>query len=456
MISPQAQYFLPYMPLPNSVQGSTSYAAVTNNLLQNETRGDVRIDEQITNSTQLSGRYSINQNNENDPNPYPAMGTFALESRAQNPTVSLTHIFTPNLLNVARFSYYRSYFYFGAALPGTNFNQEAGVQGFNDTTSLYSFPEISLSGYSTYTGSPYDQRPKQNRIRDFQYADDLTYTVGRHTLKFGGELIHADAGFINGSDSVGIFSFNGEFSGDAFADYLLGYPYSVTRDYFKQLNGDYGNFWGFYAQDSFRVRPDLTLNLGVRLDLQGFYNGIRGQKSAFDLQTGQLIIPSSIDPQVQLLTPTLMQLFGDRIQYTKSLGLPDSIQSAQQNWAPRIGFAWRPGNSANLVVRSSFGTFYVFPDSNTINNTVATVPFIAGATVFNNAPPSVPTRTWANFFLGEPNVSANSNPGQPCSFGFVANSCVTPNVDSGNTTFIAKPCRNGTSPFSGRSRPQPP
>ncbi len=57
----------------------------------------------------------------------------------------------------------------------------------------------------------------------------------------------------------------------------------MTRDYFKQLNGDYQSFWGFYVQDNFRVTPNFTLDLGVRLDLNGFYNGIRGQKSAFNL-----------------------------------------------------------------------------------------------------------------------------------------------------------------------------
>lgn len=434
-ISPQAMFFLPYMPAANTTQGSTSYASITNDLRQYEVRGDVRIDEQISNSTQLMGRYSLNQNTENDPNPYPAMGTFSLHSRAQNPTISLTHIFSPQLVDVARVSYYRSYFYFGAALPGTNFNQAAGVQGFNDTTSLYSFPEITLSGYSTFTGSPYDQRPKQNRIRDLQYADDLSYTLGRHSLKFGAELLHADAGFINGSSAVGIFAFNGETTGDSFGDFLLGYPYSVTRDYFKQLNGDNGNFWGFYGQDSFRITPNLTLNLGARFELNGFYNGIRGQKSAFNLTNGQLIIPSSIDPAVQLLTPTLTQLFSDRIEYTNSLGLPNSIQPVEKDWAPRVGFAYQPGGNSNTVIRSSFGIFYAFPDSNTINNTVATVPFIAATTVFNNAPPAVPTRTWANFFLGQPNVAPNPNPGQPCAFGFVANSCATPNVDSGNVKF---------------------
>jgi hypothetical protein len=432
--SPQAVFFLPYMPTPNSQQGSTNYSALTNNLLQSEMRGDIRIDEQITNATQLMGRYSINNNDENDPNPYLTLGSFPLHSRAQNATISLTHIFSPRLLNDARISYYRSYFYFGGTLQGTNFNQMAGVQGFNDTTSVYSFPQITLTGYSTFAGSPSDQRPKQNRIRNLQYADNVSYTVGKHSIKLGAELIHQSAGFINGSRSVGIFNFIGTYTSDAFADFLLGDPDSVTRDYFKQLNGDYQSFWGFYAQDNFRLTSNFTLDLGVRLDLNGFYNGIRGQKSALNLVTGNLIIPSSIDPAVQPLTPTLLSLFSDRFSYTNALGLPDSIQPVQKNWAPRVGFAWTPFGGTKFVIRSGFGIFYAFPDSNTINNTVATVPFIASSTVTNDRPPLAPTRAWGDYFLGQPNVTANTS-GAVCPFGYVALSCATPDVDSGSIVF---------------------
>jgi len=433
-ISPQAQYFLNYLPPANTAQGSAAYSSLTNDLLQHQIRGDIRMDHQITSATQLNGRYSINNNDEDDPNPYTTLGTFPLHSRAQNATISLTHIFSPSWINEARASYYRSYFYFGGTLQGTNFNQQAGVQGFNDTTSIYSFPQITVTGYSNFSGSPSDQRPKQNRIRNWQYADSVSYSSGKHNLRMGAELMHQTAAFINGSRSVGIFNFVGTYTGDGVGDFLLGYPDSVTRDYFKQLNGDVGDFWGFYAQDNYRVTQNLTLNLGVRLDLQGFYTGIRGQKSAFDLSNGKIIVPSSTDPAVQPLTASLLNLFSDRIEFTKDLGLPDSIHSIQKNWAPRIGFAWRPSGSNSWVIRSGFGIFYAFPDSNTINNTVATVPFIATSTVFNDRPSARPTRTWADFFLGQPNVSPNTT-GQVCAFGFVAKSCATPDVDSGSTLF---------------------
>ena len=193
-----------------------------------------------------------------------------------------------------------------------------------------------MSNYATFNGSPFDQRPKSNRHKNWQYADNVSFSSGRNSIKFGAELLHEDAAYVNGSSSVGIFNFVGTYSGNSFGDFLLGYPDSVTRDYFKQLNGYYGNFFDSFVQDSFRVTKNLTLNIGVRFELNSFYTGIRGQKSAFDLTTGKLIIPSNIDPAVQSLTASLQALFADRIQSTKSLGLPDSIQPAEPDFAPRF------------------------------------------------------------------------------------------------------------------------
>ncbi|MGD0778697.1 MAG: carboxypeptidase-like regulatory domain-containing protein, partial [Candidatus Solibacter sp.] len=167
-ISPQGAFFLKYMPLPNVLQGATSRSVTTSNLAQDNTRGDIRIDHQISASTQVMGHYTINNNSEIDPNPFPALGTTSLYSRAQDATLSLTHVFGPRWFNEARFAYYRSLFLYPAMLQGTNFNQEAGVQGFNDTTSIYGFPQITLSNYATYTGSSSDQRPKSNLVRTWQ------------------------------------------------------------------------------------------------------------------------------------------------------------------------------------------------------------------------------------------------------------------------------------------------
>ncbi|MFN7919617.1 MAG: carboxypeptidase regulatory-like domain-containing protein [Bryobacteraceae bacterium] len=434
-VSPQGQFFAKYLPLPNQVVGGVSRAILTNNLSLDQNRADIRIDQQVGSKTQLMGRYSINDNTEQDPNPFPTLGAFDLHSRAQNAIIGATHTVSPRWIADGRVSYYRSIFLFGPTLGGTNFNGQAGVKGFDDLTSTYSFPQITMTNYATFTGSPSDQRPKSNRIRNWQSALNLSYAGGRHSAKFGADFMHQTAGFYNGSRSVGIFNFVGNYTGNAFADFLTGYPDSVTRDYFKQLNGNFANFWSFYAQDSFRVTQNFTLNFGMRMELNPFYSGIRGQKSAFDLVTGKLVIPSTIDPAVQPLTAYMLPIFRDRFDYTRDRGLPDDIHGTDLNWGPRAGFAWRPFGRSDWVVRTAYGIFYVFPDSNTIDNTVATVPFVATQTVFNDRPPVAPTRTWGDFFLGQPAVAANPNPGRPCPFGMTLLSCSQPDVDSGALHF---------------------
>jgi hypothetical protein len=427
-ISPQAQFFLPYMPAADFISGLTYRAILTNALTQTTNKGDIKIDHQIGGSDRLMGRYSIADNDESDPNPYPAIGSFPLHSRGQNAILTYTHIFSPRWINEARVAYYRSYFNFAGAMQGQDINGQAGVQGFAGIP-YPGFPQLSISGYSTFTGSPSDSRPKQNRIRAWQYNDSVTFTTGKHNLKFGWELTHNTNTFISGSTSMGQFSFVGTYTGDGFADFLLGYPDNVQRAYFRNLWGNNGNFHAFYAQDDYRITSNLTLNLGFRWEINPFYNSVQGQSSSFDWQTGKLILPSNFSLAAQPQTAFLYPLFQDRIELNKDLGLPTSIRPTDyRDPAPRVGLAWKPAGSDRWVLRSGYGIYYAFPDTNAINNSENVVPFNGTQTVTNTRPPAAPQLTFGNFFQGQPIVAPNPNPSQPCSFGFAANSCSTPNV----------------------------
>lgn len=425
-ISPQGAFFARYMPPPNQLRGNTYYNTVSAKLLQHIIRADAKVDHQINDNNHIFGRYSIINNGEQDPNPFTTLGSFSLYSRGQSATAAAIHNWGSNWITEARMSYYRSVFIFGGILQGTNIDHEAGIQGFDNTTSVYGFPQITLSGYAGYNGSPSDQRPKSNQHRNFQYALDTTWSHGKHNAKVGGDLLHERASFYNGSRAVGVFNFTGVYSGNAFADMLLGYPDSVTRDYYKELNGDVGYYFDLFAQDSYRATDKLTLNYGFRVERNTFYEGINGQKSAFDATTGKLIIPSNILPNAQPLTPTLVPLFSDRIVYTGALQLPNSIQPAEWDVVPRFGFAYAA--TRNTVLRGGYGIYQLFTDLGTINNEVATVPFVAAVTISNDRAPAKPTRTWGDYFLGQPNVAPNPKPGSACAFGFVANTCATPDM----------------------------
>lgn len=427
-ISPQAFYFLKYMPTQsegvfNAPQSLDIYKA------------DMKLDYQVTQSDRLMGRYSVADNLESDPNQYATLGIQSLHSRAQNVALTWTHIFSPKWLNEARFGYYRDYFLFGAVLPGTNFLQEAGIIGFEQTQLSPSFPLITLAGYSGFNGSGSNSLPKANRIRTWEYAEALSYSNGKNDMKFGGQLYHQSHAFFNGQSQEGQFAFTTNYTGNSIADFLLGYPSSVFRAYPLALYGDYTNQWAAFFQDDYHVTPNLTLNLGLRWSYNPFFNGINGQTSAFDYASGKVIIPTDgqgnlLDNVAQPETPQLLPLFSDRLIGTNQVDLPQSIrQTGTGQFYPRIGFAWQPGSTNKVVVRGAYGMFDVFLDSNLTLQWAKVPPFEITQTVTNTLP--TPTFNWGNPFQGQPLVASNPHPGQACpGSGLVLLTCVAPNVYS--------------------------
>lgn len=424
-ITPQAAYFLQF--LPTTAQANFSVPQRLTIL-----KGDGKVDAELSRHDHLMGRYSIADNDEEDPNAFPALGTQSLHSRAQNIAMTESHTFGTKWLNELKFGLYKDIFLFGAVLPGTNFLANAGITGFEQTQLQPSFPYITLSGYTAFNGSGQNNLPKSNRIRTWQYDDTLSYTQGQHTLQTGVQFYHQRHTFFNGQGQEGIFAFSTNFTGDAFANFLLGYPSAVTRAYPLNLYGSTGDWWDLFVQDDWRPRPDLTVNMGLRYEHNPFYDGLNGQANAFDYSNGKLVIPTQnggqlINPQAQPEEPLLYPLFNDRLEGTDQLGLPPSIHRTGPGvFAPRLGLAYRVGGSDRTVVRAAYGLFPIYFDSNMSLQWVKAPPFEIIQQI--NAG-STPSFTFGNPFNGQPLVAANPSPGQPCAgLGVAYKSCVTPAI----------------------------
>lgn len=432
LFSPQAAYFLSFLPTP-TLSGTPGRAISADVLALNTSKGDIKIDENITAKDRLMGRYSIVNNTETLPDQFPALGLLDDHSRGQDLALALTHVFNPHWLNEARFGYYRMIFLFLPPLGGTNFSIPSGsdpgyggfeLQGFNG------FPQINISGYTGFDGAPSNNLPKSNHIRTFEYADAVSYFNGKHNMKFGMQLYHNTTAFIAGGETQGIFNFTGNYTGDAFADFLLGVPAVGQRDGGNLLWGLYGNWPAWFFQDAYRVSQNVTLNLGMRYELNGFYTGQRGQKSAINMATGELIIPSNFDVTARPISALLVPLYKDRYVLSSTLGLPNSlIARDNKDFAPRIGVAWKPFGKDKWALRAGYGIFFDYADSNAPGQGHEVPPEALQDTENNDSKPSVPTRTFGNYFLGLPLVGVpNPNPGQPCSLGFTAISCSTPAI----------------------------
>jgi hypothetical protein len=417
--SPQASAVLAYYPHANS--GATSFKAVPSQGIDWD-QGTVRVDHQFNSSNRLFARWIYVNNRESDPNAAPLLKTASLTSNGYDIAVGLITNIGANKVQDFRVHYLPSHVRLSAFLQGPDFNTLNGIQGFNQLLrpgTGGSFPDYSWSGYAALQGSAFDQRPKSQDRTVFEPTDNFTILKGRHSLKFGVLVRYYQWIGYDSSNYVGIFNFTGietqnstAAGGDAFADFLLGYPASVARAYPANNFGGQRWYQQYFVQDDIRVNPKLTVNIGLRYEYSPWLNGYKGQLGTFDpTKTKPIIVEgntSQVDLTSQYAAPAAYQFFGQYIQTSSQAGLPYSITYTDRTqFGPRVGFAWQP-LGPDTVIRGGFGIFYE-PEgtSGRVNRNI--LPFLLAETV-NQTQNVVPNRTTANFFLGSQLGSALSNP----------------------------------------------
>jgi hypothetical protein len=414
-ISPQALFFNQFVPNPNS---GANHAVFSPAQTLNQDQFTVRIDQNIGDKNRAFVRWSWIQYHELNPNAFPALGFTPMNSKGQNVVGALITNLKPNLINEARFSYMPNSLDLLAFLQGTNFYAEAGITGFETTGhrpgDVGSFPDFAWSGYASMSGSTFDQRPKTQDLKVYEWYDNLTWVKGRHIVKYGVQVRDWIPLFTDSGTYEGQWTYNGSLTqnpahpagtGDAFSDYMFGYPYSVGRSYPANTFGGTAWFWHFYAQDDYKVNDRLTLNLGLRYEYSPWLKGYEGQVGTFLSGNSKPIVVGQVNLNAQYAAPTAYALFGNLIQSCPQAGLPVScVYNDDHQWAPRFGFAWRPFGD-KTVVRGGYGIFYE-PESsgNRVNHNM--VPYQLNETVFNSGA----NRTMANYFLGEALGAAGTNP----------------------------------------------
>ena len=402
-ISAQAQFFAKYIPNPNS--GNRAIFAPSQALDQDQFT--IRVDQTITDKHRAFMRWSFINYQQNDPNAFPALGYASLNTRGQNIVGALISNLTPSLINEARFSYLPNEIDLQAYLQGTDFYAQAKVPGFEDTGHrpgvAGSFPDFSFSGYASLSGSTFDQRPKTQDLKVTEFSDSLTLVKGRHIAKFGMQFRHWVPLFTDSGVYEGQWTFNGSITqnpakpsgtGDAFADFVLGIPFSVGRNFPADLFGGYANYWHFYAQDDIKVNTRLALNVGLRYEYSPWLSGYKGQVGTFLPNSTRPIAVQAINLGAQFAAPTSNAAFGKLIQTCSQAGIAENCTATDKaQWAPRFGFAWRPFDD-KTVLRGGYGIFYeVESSTNRVNHNM--VPYQLNETVFNDG-----LRTMANYFVG--------------------------------------------------------
>ena len=351
----------------------------------NSDQYDVRIDHQLSEKDTMFGRFSRALQTSVNPGNFSGFlggGTNNINNSI-NSILNDVHIFTPNLVNQARFGYTRH----NGSLEvlnqedGVNFAAKNGLAMYPFPVQL--FPQIIFSYPGSATGGTQEFTslgsggPNLNIENLFQGADDLSWTKGSHSMKMGVDVRRDRFDTIYGSGqtvfgSIFTSSSNAPNSGAPLADFLLGDPAQLTGSQLLDWARLRDLYAGAYFQDDWKVTSRLTLNLGLRYELYTQPVDARNRGSLFDVATGQFVIPGQDG-------------YSDAI-----------VEGHHLDFAPRFGFAYSP--FTRWTIRGGAGVFYGPREAN------------QQSTVFGANPPNTPT-------VISPSVTATGTVAPPVSIG---------------------------------------
>jgi hypothetical protein len=221
-------------------------------------------------------------------------------------------------------------------------------------------PLIDVSGYFQLDTPIAGTRAGGNT---YQIRDVLSLEKGKHSLRFGGSFFRESLAHFTTLDNYGEFQFDGDFTGDGFADFLLGLPTRIDQDAPIDKYDD-STYVSAFFQDDYRIHRRLTLNLGVRYDLQFPLSDPQNRKLTFVPGVQSTVVPEAFPG---MLFP------GDE---GPDGTIPDTIAHPDyNNLAPRVGVAWDVLGDGRTAVRGAAGVFYGTIGGNQWNATADNQPF---------------------------------------------------------------------------------
>jgi Carboxypeptidase regulatory-like domain len=387
--SAPSKAILPYIP-PPTVAGTSIYS---NNSGRNVTNDD-KIGERIDFNNQKTGNWSwyyhFDRSSLQAALLPSSQGGFASvqgfptvsPSRAQEFVMSNTKTLGATAVNEARLSIFRTSLHLNnpagsfaklsdlGFITGANTLGIVPLAGYPQYVPQISFPNIGNNGLNI--GVPTLNTFQPNTT--YAVSDVFSKSQGKHTWKVGGEFRYLQVNERNFANPNGGFTFDGTVTGAAFADYLLGAtsttsaPYTQAAEQFLDSRTRYG---GAFVQDSWKVKSNLTLNLGLRWEFSMPWYDTQGK-----IQTFVPGLQSTTFP----LSPTGLVFPGDP-------GIPKTLAPTKyNNFGPRLGLAYSPGFSDGVLgkifggpgkssIRASYGLYYTSVEDLNLFYEVADAPF---------------------------------------------------------------------------------
>jgi hypothetical protein len=293
-------------------------------------------------------------------------------TRAQQGVLSNVKVLGPNAVNEARLSFTRMATITNQVVNGRDV--KLSDLGFIENTGLGIFPYPQFEGvpqlsFNNFAVGNNAVRTQPNNT--WHAAENFSKIYGRHSLKFGGEFRYLQVNDRNLSSAVnGVYSFNGSETGSDFADFLLGAPSSYVQSSIQFLDSR-TKYGAAYAQDSFRIKPNLTLNFGLRWE---------ASMPWYDTEDKiETLVPGVQSTQFPT-APKGWLVPGDP-------GIPRTLAPTDyKEFSPRLGIAYSPGSTDGFLgkllggpgktsIRVSYGIYYTAIEDLTLFDIVADAPY---------------------------------------------------------------------------------
>jgi hypothetical protein len=383
--------------IPSASCGAANYTALVNRQVTYDTLTG-RIDHQFSSKDSLFVRYSLNFDREFWPTgtvpesttTLPGYGRFSHDSY-QMAGLDWTHIVNPKLVNEVKLGYNRYQLREVDQDLGNTLASSLGITGVANIGSVPAgVPNMNFSGYASMGAD--ETTPQSGAVNTFQIGDTLTHVLGSHTLSYGADIREVHRGNFSLDNIIrGEFDFTGFLTGglgqvsagdlgcptctlgNSVADALLGLPQYWLNGFQEYISGQFGEY-DFFVQDDWRVRPHLTVNLGLRYEYKSLVTEGSNGFSNFDFSNGDLMVAGTNAATLWSFNQSINQQTGQWqispapctaqtcSQQTINLGSTASNRSLQKpdrnNFAPRIGVAWQPFRSSKTVLRAGYGVFY--------------------------------------------------------------------------------------------------
>ncbi len=273
-----------------------------------------------------------------------------------------TYVFTPNLLNQLSYSFSRLWVPITNSTIGGDWMEKAGVTGLPAGEAAGAFPEVAFGGPNSPTGwRGTNSRAFTEALNDSTVQDNVQWLRGKHAFTFGFQATFLQANeFTDAYGSLATWNFSNNqtagFSpsgtlltatGNSFASYLLGALNSsnVIQDAVVGTGGRYRDY-SWWVNDTYKVTPRLTLNLGLRHDIWSPYREVLNRESFFNPTLPNAAAGGS---------PGILEFYGNG---PHSCGCSTNVATDWGNFGPRVGLAYATGKNSNTVIRAGYSLMY--------------------------------------------------------------------------------------------------